>query len=81
MTTWIGPAYILTQPAIVPSDESANYGANVDEWLRTWIVNENLQARDALFPITVHYPIEIISDLYLSTIWNILNKFLKISYS
>uniref|UniRef100_A0A914HTT6 Uncharacterized protein n=1 Tax=Globodera rostochiensis TaxID=31243 RepID=A0A914HTT6_GLORO len=41
----------VNHPAIVPSDESANYGANVDEWIRAWIQQANLWHRNAMFPI------------------------------
>uniref|UniRef100_A0A914N0Y0 Uncharacterized protein n=3 Tax=Meloidogyne TaxID=189290 RepID=A0A914N0Y0_MELIC len=49
--TWIGPSYVMQHPPIDPGQEDLNYGANVDAWIRAWIVNENLQNRMALFPI------------------------------
>jgi len=43
----------MQHPPIDPGQQDLNYGANVDAWIRAWIVNENLQNRMALFPIPV----------------------------
>ena len=44
---------MLQHPPIVQEQQDANHGANVDRWIRGWILNENLGNRAALFPIPV----------------------------
>lgn len=51
--TWIGPNYVMQHPHIDPGQEDLNYGANVDAWIRDWILHDNLHDRMALFPIPV----------------------------
>lgn len=47
--TYIGPAYVITQPQIQP-DEA---GGGNDDWVRAWIEHEGMQQRNSLYPIEV----------------------------
>lgn len=52
ITTYIGPRHIIEHenPIIVfPNAQPGNYGANVDQFVRNWIIQDNLMNRDALF--------------------------------
>ena len=49
--TYIGPAYVITQPQIQP-DEA---GGGSDDWVRAWIEHEGMQQRNPLYPIEVFY--------------------------
>lgn len=52
--TYIGPAYIVAHPPLLPGEEDENNGDGCDDWLRAWIAHEGLEQRNALFPIEVH---------------------------